>query len=181
MSGDSGFREGVATVMSNAKDPKRLRRDELVAYLDGELSAKRKREIESQLNSDSHAKREADALQGAWDLLDSLPQAQPSADFVSRTLARLDAPAAMPKPSPIVPWPRRIGWAAAIVFALLAGYWTINQARTPLPIDSEDLLVQDFRSIENARMFEHVDDIDFLHKLANPSDSDLFGEEGIGS
>ena len=45
----------------------------------------------------------------------------------------------------------------------------------------DDQLVQDLYVIENARVYEHVDDIDFLHKLANPNDPDLFGDDSAGS
>ena len=42
-------------------------------------------------------------------------------------------------------------------------------------------LVKDLLVNDDLRIVEHVDDIDFLHQLANPNDPDLFGEDGVGS
>jgi len=65
-------------------------------------------------------------------------------------------------------------WAAAILIALSAGfaglrYYSGHPAPTRGP-ETEDM-----------RLTDHVDDLDFLHKLANSNDRDLFGDAVAGS
>src|SRR5437773_9892739 len=77
------------------------REAELVAYLDGELTEADAREFEQKLHSDSAMRRDADALKRTWELLDFLPQPDPSATFTSRTLDKLSV--LRPSPSEAVP------------------------------------------------------------------------------
>ena len=53
-------------------------REELVAYLDGELNEEAARQVEERISLDPKARAEADALKKAWDLLDYLPKPEPS-------------------------------------------------------------------------------------------------------
>src|SRR5947208_397384 len=98
---------------------------ELVAYLDGELDERATQELEQQIGRDPQLRARADALKKTWELLDFLPQPEPSASFTSRTLDRVAvprpaAPAVVPKPASAVtlsaapprPWPRRLAWTA---------------------------------------------------------------------
>ena len=62
-------------------------RENLVAYLDGELSEPEHQALASKLTYSISARREAEALEKTWELLDTLPRPQASPEFVSRTLA----------------------------------------------------------------------------------------------
>src|SRR5438552_12783946 len=66
-------------------------RENLVAYLDGELDSKAARALEAKLNLDAEARAEAEALRRTWEMLDYLPRPEPTATFSSRTLERVSA------------------------------------------------------------------------------------------
>src|SRR2546423_15225564 len=66
-------------------------RENLVAYLDGELDAKTARTLEAKLHLDAEARAEAEALRRTWEMLDYLPRPEPTATFSSRTLERVTA------------------------------------------------------------------------------------------
>ena len=53
-------------------------RDDLIAYLDGELQGAAQRRVENRLVTDPTVRAEADSLKRAWDLLDYLPRPEPS-------------------------------------------------------------------------------------------------------
>src|SRR5262249_5015809 len=96
-------------------------REDLVAYLDGELDEEASRALEAKLSLDLAVRVEADQLRRTWELLDYLPRAEPSPSFTHRTLDRVSAlrPA---KPSSVPgarrrPWLVGLGWAAAVLLA----------------------------------------------------------------
>jgi len=70
------------------------------------------------------------------------------------------------------------------MLASTVGFHTVDffmrRARSPdpaansQPVDLDQQLVRDLRVIENHRLYEHVDDIQFLRELDDP---DLFGED----
>jgi anti-sigma factor RsiW len=157
-------------------------REDLIAYLDGELEGEAARAIETRLALDPAARAEADSLKRTYELLDFLPKAEPSANFTHKTMSRI-APAltglGATKPRRPIPWRLLIagaGWAAALVVAALGGYYGYQRAVPREPGDKE--LVRDLRVIENKRLYELVEDIDFVHELDNP---DLFGPDSPGS
>ncbi len=167
-------------------------RAELVAYLDGELPKPAAQAMEAKLHTDPRMRAEVETLRRTWELLDYLPKPKPKADFASRTLDRVST-IRMPTsqfPTGVGdrgsggrwrPWILGTGWAAAVLVAALAGYGgaRLLSSRTGLskdsgPTDIQPQLVQDFRVIENQRLYVHADDLDFLRALQDP---ELFGEE----
>lgn len=73
-----------------ASDQQRLttaERSNLVAYLDGELAETESRTLAAKLTSSISARREVEALERAWELLDLLPRPLPSENFTERTLS----------------------------------------------------------------------------------------------
>lgn len=159
---------------------------ELVAYLDGELDEASTQAVEAKIASDPDARAELDALKQTWGMLDFLPKASPSPNFTNRTLERItlenvkDAgPKTIPLPSAGATWLKRIGWAAAVVVALVGGYLATLRFRPETPnvefIPDADLpLVRHLRILEKWRYYENADDVEFLKKLNHP---DLFGED----
>ncbi len=69
-----------------------------------------------------------------------------------------------------------LAWAAGILLAAAGGYAgsTFLSGRDR---DDEEL-VRDLRVIENKRLYEQADDLNFLRQLDHP---DLFGDDGLGS
>lgn len=165
-------------------------RADLVAYLDGELDAEASQAIEAKLARDPRLRSELDVLRRTWNLLDFLPKPEPSPNFANRTLERLAPAITAPQVLPMsrksrtrgLPrWAFGTGWAAAALLAVAGGYLTLNFGFRALPVKPEPTeqdLVRDLRVIENKRIYELVDDMDFLRDLDNP---DLFGEETHGS
>jgi hypothetical protein len=154
-------------------------REDLVAYLDGELNEEAARQVEERISLDPKARAEADALKKAWDLLDYLPKPEPSPSFTHRTLSQVAA--LRPKPTqPLTKpawrrWGVRVGWAAAVLLAAAVGYFGFSRLYPPDRTDEE--LARDLRVIENRRLYEQVDDIDFLWQLGQP---ELFGDDNAG-
>jgi ferric-dicitrate binding protein FerR (iron transport regulator) len=161
-------------------------RADLVAYLDGELEAEPAQAIEAKLAQDPAAHAEVEQLRRAWELLDYLPKPEPSPSFTYRTLERVGpvVTGAQPKRSPIrLPrWAFGVGWAASVLFAMAGGYLGLTLllrgggGQRGNEFNDQDL-VRDLRVIENKRMYELVDDYEFLKDLDHP---DLFGEDPRG-
>jgi anti-sigma factor RsiW len=169
------------------------RPNELIAYLDGELDERAHDEMERRLSADPALRREADEMRRAWELLDFLPQAEPSATFASRTLERLSVvrPSATSTrrpapPSPSItqvdsrrrPWLRRlaIGTGALAIFGI--GYVLPGPFfKKTLPVlsqsEMEDQMARDLRVIDHLTMYQHGNDLNFVVGL---DQSELFGE-----
>jgi anti-sigma factor RsiW len=142
-------------------------RADLVAYLDGQLDEPKAEEVAARLSLDPHVRSEADALDRVWGLLDYLPTAEPSPTFTHRTLERLT----IRRPARRR-WAVALGWAAAVLVAATAGFagtaFLVPRDRT------DEALARDLRVIDNRRLYEPIDDWDFLLELSQP---DLFGDE----
>jgi anti-sigma factor RsiW len=162
-------------------------RENLVAYLDGELPAAAARALEAKLQQDPRARAEAEALRRTWAMLDLLPQPKTSPAFTSQTLERLavQRPKAAPAHSGIRRWVVPIAWAELIIVAGLLGYagGRLAATRTAAPpanvdqVSTDQHLVRDLRVVENLRRYQHVPDLEFLRGLADPRDPDLFGDD----
>lgn len=153
-------------------------RDEIVAYLDGELSEAKAREVEEQIGRNPAARAEAETLKKTWELLDYLPRPEPSPSFTHRTLDKLAA-VRPTGPQPVVPrrrWGLAIaGWAAAVLMAAGIGYGSVSLFFPPDRTDEE--LARDLRVLENYPAYEAVEDVEFLRGLDHP---DLFGDDPSG-
>jgi hypothetical protein len=173
-------------------------REELIAYLDGELPETEASAVEARLSLDAEVKKEAEALRKTWELLDYLPKPEPSPSFTNRTMERISAQATgLVRKHPIIRrrsrWTVGLGWAAAALIAAGAGFGittVLTGHRTPLgeqaqknkddPLadmsapDIQRGLALNLRILENQRLYENVDDIELLRALDN---ADLFGEE----
>ncbi len=160
-------------------DPSRLNddeREELVAFLDGELPEDAAEKVEAKLNVDARTRAEADALRKTWDLLDYLPQPEPSPTFTSRTLERV-GPALKTQRMPRRRGLRVVGfgfaWAATLLLALGGGYFGTGRLLLKPRGPTDQDLVRDLRVIENKRLYEAGDDMEFLRELDKP---EVFGE-----
>jgi hypothetical protein len=108
-------------------------------------------------------------------MLEYLPKPEPSPTFTHRTVSRISAlrPA---RPGGRPAWALALGWAASLLLAAAAGFAGVNCFYRADRTDDE--LVHDLRVIENRRLYEPIDDIDFLWGLNRP---DLFGDENPGN
>lgn len=158
-------------------------RENLVAYLDGELDEETARALEARLQLDPTARAEAEAFKQAWGLLDYLPKPEPSPTFTHRTLERLALQGPTASGRAVLKlrsrWAVILTWAAALLVAVGLGFgaasllWPPKQETAANPL--EEGLVRYLRVIEKMHLYEHVEDVDFLRALDHP---ELFGEEG---
>ena len=160
-------------------------RADLVAFLDGELDADASQALEAKLARDPAARAEVDRLRRTWELLDYLPRPEPSGNFTHRTIERLGpertAPQPKRRPFALPRWAFGVSWAASVALAVAGGYVGLTLllgSGTPRNEPTEKDLVRDLRVIENKRLYDLVEDIEFLKDLDHP---DLFGEEPHGS
>jgi anti-sigma factor RsiW len=171
--------------MSSLNDQDRAN---LVAYLDGELDEPAARDLEARLNLDPAARAEAESLRKTWELLDYLPRPEPSASFTHRTLEKLavHAPPSSPGVARRPGWPwwaLGIGWAAAVVLAAGGGlaaahlWWSAEALPTKEGMQVEEVMARYPQLLEHQRVFEPVDNLEFLRALDVP---ELFSEEDPG-
>jgi anti-sigma factor RsiW len=141
-------------------------RENLTAYLDGELDRKTAQALEAKINLDPEARQEVEDLKRAWGMLDYLPKPNPPADFTHRTMERLSL--------------EKMGRAIQtgnMARHRAAAWWRAAQFLFPKSaavIDSDESLVRNLRVLEKWRQYENVDDIEFVRALDHP---DLFGDD----
>ncbi len=152
-------------------------REELVAYLDGELDSEASLRVERRLAADPEYRRALQELEKAWELLDTLPRAEPDESFTRTTIEMVAVSAANDVDDLKLRQRRRramaiLGMAASIVVAALAGfgaiYWTATAPNREL--------VRDLPVIENMEYYRHADSLEFLRRL---DEQGLFQEEVV--
>lgn len=170
------------------EEPADAATEELVAYLDGELDSKAADSVANRLSRDQKLRTEADALQRAWDILDILPRPQPSATFTARTLSMaIPTAAATPYGQTMVltgpgmsatssPGGGLSFWLATLMLIAAAGAvgYLAHRELSPTRTPNLDPSLEDVPMMKNMRLYRHVDDMDFLHRLDSP---DLFAVE----
>jgi hypothetical protein len=141
-------------------------RENLVAYLDGELEESEALEVERTLTESAEIRQEVEALARTWELLEQLPRVRASNEFTERTLASIQAASAQEETQPFIsPVTRRKLWTAALLGGLVlsaaAGFFLTNRG---IPRPSETLL-RDLPVIEKLDLYEEVGDVRFLEEL----------------
>lgn len=142
-------------------------RANLVAYLDGELPGPEAEAIGLKLAQSATARREADTLNRAWDLLDLLDRPRASEEFAARTLTQAaahdgrgdriaSAASGVARKAAV-----GLGWAlaAAVLFSL--GYLLTTQV-WPNP---SARLTRDLSIAESVDAYREVGGIEFLRDL----------------
>ena len=127
-------------------------RDNLVAYLDGELDEIVTQEIEQVLAVSEVARHEVDMLSRSWDMLNSLPTHRASGEFTERTVTSMRAAEQKrPRiPTELVYRNARRGTVLAVWTSILVacGYVGFAATRNWIPNDAEALF-EDYDVINN--------------------------------
>ena len=143
-------------------------RDNLAAYLDGELEETATQEIEQILAVSEVARHEVDMLSRTWDMLNSLPTQNASEEFTQKTVTSMRAidKSGPPLASLALKQNARRGgvltlWTAILVVCGYLGYSATHQW---VPNDSEQLL-DDYEIISNLDKLQEVGSVEFLQVL----------------
>ena len=151
-------------------------REQLVAYLDGELDADNSRRVEELLANDPRVRATMQGFDRTWELLDELDAPPVRDGFTQTTLEMVALAAAKDAEHARTEAPRRrrrrlLLAAAGLAAAGLAGFLGVMVL---LPNPNRQLL-QDLPMLENLDEYREIDTIDFLRLLARER---LFVEEG---
>lgn len=134
-------------------------RENLTAYLDGELDEVGTQEIEQVLAASEVARHEVDMLSRTWDMLDALPTHKASQDFTRKTITSLRA---AEKGGPGLAGPRFYRNArrgAVLVFwaAILAACGSVAYLGTNRWVPNEaDQLIDDYDIVNNLDRYREV-------------------------
>ena len=151
-------------------------RENLVAYLDGELDEASTEEIERTLARSAKARHEVDMLTRTWELLDTLPKSKASDEFSERTLSSIkvedlkQSAAGWFRPAN---WGRRlypVFWGLGLIAAAIVAF---SVSRYGIPDESEQL-VEELPLIDNYNVYSDIVDVEFLQQLQK---SGLFNED----
>ena len=136
-------------------------REQLTAYLDGELDAAAARDIERRMAHEPQMQEELRQLQQAWDLLDRLPRAEVDAKFTRSTVemiaVRAEREAATPAGRFGNRWPwlwKAAGWAVACAAGFAIVHWAWP--------DRNRQLLRDLPVLENLEAYRQTPDVKFL-------------------
>jgi anti-sigma factor RsiW len=143
-------------------------RDNLTAYLDGELDENNTRRIEAILTSSAVARTDVEILARVYELLDVLPRPKANKEFTERTIAtaRLEAYRKPLAQQPWFKWSQRgailASWTAILLVAGALGFSLTNRwiARP------DDILLRDLSLIQNLDVYSEVGSVEFLQELS---------------
>lgn len=142
--------------------------DELVAYLDGELSAEACRQVERRLASDADYRRRLTEFEQAWTALEALPQTEVADDFARTTIEMVTVAAerdATTESTARATVDRRQSyWLAAVGMAIAVAAFALGRVVWPNP---NRALVADLPVIANLDVLTQVGSVDYLRGLSN--------------
>jgi anti-sigma factor RsiW len=141
-------------------------REELVAYLDGELDADQSRRIEQRASEEPEARRILQEFDRTWHLLDEFGGQATSEDFTRTTLTMVAQAASEDAERGKAEAPRRrrrraLWIAAGLISAAAAGF--LLTAR--LAPDPNAQLLEDLPILENYDRYSKIESVDFLRAL----------------
>jgi anti-sigma factor RsiW len=157
--------------MATGPDQQRLtpaERANLVAYLDGELNDAESQAIATKLTKSATARREIEALERTWELLEFLPRPKASEEFTARTLSEVNQLSVagdqlesavrrtLVKTGQVVAWVLVSFLAIVIGFAVMRWAWPNPTAR----------LARDLSIAEHLDEYRDVGSMEFLDGLA---------------
>jgi len=140
--------------------------EQLVAYLDGELSPEESRRTEELLASDVEARTATQRLDRSWEMLERLDRQEADEEFARSTIEMVAAAAEedVAEVRAEAPVRRRRRWLLAVgglLAASLAGFLAVDGVAP----DRNRQLIEDLPVLENLDAYLEIDDIEFLREL----------------
>jgi anti-sigma-K factor RskA len=143
-----------------------LLRDQVVAYLDGELEPEASQAFEQRLSEDPELRRQVQMHQETWDLLDGIPRTEVSETFTQTTVEMI----AVSTEEDIHDIRRqqtvkhRYYWLATVAAALFACVLGFSLMWYYVTAPNRQL-VDDLPIIENLDAYRNSESVDFLRAL----------------
>lgn len=138
--------------------------DELVAYLDGEVSADDRERIEKRLSDDESYRTQFVQLERSWRMLDRLPTAEQDQNFTKTTIAMVTAEINDPNSATAdggsgrsIPWGKILG----VLAACFIGYFAVM---LPSQIREEKEL-KDLPVAQNLELYRYAESVELLRLM----------------
>lgn len=143
-------------------------RDNLVAYLDGELDDKSTSSIDAALAQSPVARHEVEMLTRTWELLDLLPDTQAPESFTQTTVQIALQGEAAPTSSALdelIPKIQKAVGIAAFALGLCLVSWSGYMLTQRWIENDADGLIENLPVVENLELFQDIENIDLLEDL----------------
>jgi hypothetical protein len=141
----------------------------LVAFLDGELADDALgQKLEEKVAQSVSVRKEVQALEKTWGMLDWLPRPELPADFASQTVTRIHSQQLRAEmiEGQFKYWTlvlaKVIGWAACVAALVTAGFASVRFA---LPDPTRDL-INHLEIVENLETYSAIPDLKFLDDIS---------------
>jgi anti-sigma factor RsiW len=153
-----------------------LRREELVAYLDGELEADAARQLEERLREDAALRDDLQRLERAWNLLATLPRAEADPSLTKSTveMLALEAEGDLTRSAAKRGRLRRLAWGLAAGLLFAAGLLGTLTAQAIWP-DPDAPLLRDLPVVQQLDSYQQAGSVEFLRLLRERG---LFVQDG---
>jgi len=134
---------------------------ELIAYLDRRANSAERREVENHLAACSACRARAEEFRNLWNVLDEVPNLEPSFTFDARLRTRVAEEPRSNWLAWLVPQPRL---ALSIAMLVALSVWIGRQL--PPPVDAEANAKQQFEMIKDLGVLENYDVLTKLDALS---------------
>jgi anti-sigma factor RsiW len=141
---------------------------ELVAYLDGEISEAERATIEQRIANEPDLSQRLDDLRATWQLLDHLSPTEPTDDFTKTTVTMTAVRSHRSAVSRFIR--RRWKTLAGVVASLAVGYGVVF---LPMQYEKQKRL-RDVPVIDNVDLYLHAESMEFLRQLDS---EELFAQD----
>lgn len=141
--------------------------EQLVAYLDGELSPSERAEVERKLAEDETYRIRLEELDQTWEMLDALPRADLDDDkFMRSTVEMITVAAsqeleAYQEQRRLRDWLQYVAGTLLIVAAMVTGSRLVHHYQT----QEDRWIIENLPIVENVDAYQRVESVDFLHRL----------------
>lgn len=137
-------------------------RDELVAYLDGELPPDQVRQVEQRIADDPEYRRALRRLEQTWDLLGLLPQPEPSEEFTASTLSMVAVRTVDPgRRTGGLAWLRHVGVGTILALIGLAAFAFVYLREG----EQDRELLRDLEVVARLDTYRHIDGLALVEAL----------------
>ena len=148
-------------------------RQELVAYLDGELGGGAADEVRKHLDRCPACRLEADRLSAAGGIFDSIGEIEPAADFTARVMRKALSAPEQPAASGLRIVRHLVTAAAAAAILIALTLWLAVPSSGPGLSPDEAEIVQNLEVLENMELLEDMEMLSEMDLLLEYEEEDF--------